>query len=210
MLKVDNNKLITLEEAQNILKFAKRIYTGRFDGVTIELSDEFAYYPNQLKITIAEEFADEAEENTVLDILKHVNNEFNADFDINLRSVSIQALLHEMGHHIDFDGKMFTGQFDDYMEENCFCRAIFSDLSKEFSNRVDDYYERLLDLSIEEKEDEEIIFEMKEKEIELVEFEKFLDDSYRRIPAEYAADEFSARFFMTYLRGYKKCNYQVC
>ena len=209
MNKIDNNVLLNLEEANDILRFVKRIYTGRFDGVFIEEGDEFAYYPQELKITIARQF-DEDEEEAVLNILRHVNKEFNADFDLDLRTVSVQALLHEMGHHIDFDGKILTNRIDEYLEDNWYCRTIFNELSTEFSNKVDAFNDRLRDLNpFDIDNDEELRFELAEKELELREFNDYLDTAYRMIPSEYAADEFSARIFMTYIKPYKKNNYQV-
>ena len=209
MNKIDNNTLLSLEEANNILKFVKRIYTGRVDGVFIEEGDEFAYYPQELKITIARQFNEDDEE-AVLDILRHVNKEFGADFDINLRTVSVQALLHEMGHHIDFDGKIFTNRIDEYLEDNWYHRAMFNELSQEFSNRVDEFNDRLRDLDpFEIDNNEELRFELAEKEVELREFNDYLDLAYRMIPSEYAADEFSARVYMSRLRPYKRNNYQV-
>lgn len=202
---MDNNKLINLEEARNILKFAKRIYRA-LDGVVVEYGDTFAYYPNELVITIPEEFP---EEEQGMRILEHVNKEFNATFEYNLREMSIQALCHEMGHHMDFEGKYMTCKLDDYLEADDYNRQLFQEACAAFSNKVNDYFAELEEYQAMEEVDEELEFILERKEIELKKEDEAIDTLYRLIPTEYAADEFSARFFMTYLRGYKKCNYNV-
>ena len=116
---MNKNGIITLSEAERILQFAKRIYP-LLNGVFIEYGNEFAYYPNEFKITIPEEFV---EEHTGMKILKHVNEEFGATFEYNLREMSIQALLHECGHHMDFEGKIFVetccfGSLDSIITDN--------------------------------------------------------------------------------------------
>lgn len=202
---MDNNKLINLEEARNILKFAKRIYRA-LDGVVVEYGETFAYYPNELVITIPEEFP---EEEQGMRILEHVNKEFNATFEYNLREMSIQALCHEMGHHMDFEGKYMTCQLDDYLEADDYNRQLFQEACAAFSSKVDDYFVELEEYNAMEEVDEELEFILERKEIELRKEDEAIDILYRLIPTEYAADEFSARFFMTYLRGYKRCNYNV-
>ena len=202
---MDNKKLISLEEARNILKFAKRIYRA-LDGVTVEYGDTFAYYPNELVITIPEEFP---EEEQGMRILEHVNKEFNATFEYNLREMSIQALCHEMGHHMDFEGKYMTCKLDDYLEADDYNRQLFQEACAAFSNKVNDYFAELEEYQAMEEVDEELEFILERKEIELKKEDEAIDTLYRLIPTEYAADEFSERFFMTYLRGYKKCNYNV-
>ena len=199
------NQLINIEEARNILKFAKRIYRT-LDGVEIEYGDAFAYYPNELIITIPESF-DDVEQG--MNILKHVNEEFNATFEYNLREMSIQALCHEMGHHIDFEGKIMTQRIEDYMMADCMNRQIYENVCKSFRNKVNDYFDRLEAYEAYEEVDEDIELAFENERIELQFEDEEIDKLYRMIPTEYAADEFSARFFMTYLRGYKRCNYEL-
>lgn len=202
---MDNNKLIKLEEAERILQFAKRIYP-LLNGVYVEYGDTFAYYPNEFKITIPEEFNDER---VGMKILKHVNEEFGATFEYNLREMSIQALLHECGHHMDFEGKIFTQQIDEYMMYDDYNRHMYEEVIHEFNDRARAYVEQLEEYEASDERDEEIEFVLEEKRIQLEFEDDELDELYRTIPTEYAADEFSARFFMTYLRPYKRCNYNL-
>jgi hypothetical protein len=202
---MDNNKLINLEEAERILQFAKRIYP-LLNGVYVEYGDTFAYYPNEFKITIPEEFDDEQ---VGMKILKHVNEEFGATFEYNLREMSIQALLHECGHHMDFEGKIFTKQIDEYMMYDDYNRHMYEEVIQDFNNRAREFVEQLDEYEASDERDEEIEFALETKRIQLEFEDEELDSLYRTIPTEYAADEFSARFFMTYLRPYKRCNYNL-
>ena len=202
---MNNNKIITLPEAERILQFAKRIYP-LLNGVYVEYGDSFAYYPNEFKITIPEEFDDEQ---AGMKILEHVNKEFDAEFKYNLREMSIQALLHECGHHMDFEGKIFTQQIDEYMMYDNYNRHIYEEVIDEFNDKARAYVEQLEEYEASDERDEEIEFVLEEKRIQLEFEDDELDELYRTIPTEYAADEFSARFFMTYLRPYKKCNYSL-
>lgn len=202
---MNNNKIITLPEAERILQFAKRIYP-LLNGVYVEYGDSFAYYPNEFKITIPEEFN---EEQTGMKILKHVNEEFGATFEYNLREMSIQALLHECGHHMDFEGKIFTQQIDEYMMYDNYNRHIYEEVIDEFNDKARAYVEQLEEYEASDERNEEIEFILEEKRIQLEFEDDELDELYRTIPTEYAADRFSARFFMTYLRPYKACNYNL-
>jgi len=202
---MDNNKLINLEEARNILNYAKRV-RPLLNGLTVEYGDVFAYYPNEFKITIPEVF-DDVE--VGMNILEHVNEEFGAEFELNLREMSIQALLHECGHHLDFEGKIMTNQIEGYLEADCINRGIYENINKQFSNKVDDYLERLEQYEALDVVDRDTEFELEQKRMELAQEDYEIDMLYRMIPTEYAADEFSARFFMTYLRGYRACNFDI-
>ena len=202
---MNNNRIITLPEAERILQFAKRIYP-LLNGVYVEYGDSFAYYPNEFKITIPEEFN---EEQTGMKILKHVNEEFGATFEYNLREMSIQALLHECGHHMDFEGKIFTQQIDEYMMYDNYNRHIYEEVIDEFNDKARAYVEQLEEYEASDERDEEIEFVLEAKRIQLEFEDDELDELYRTIPTEYAADKFSARFFMTYLRPYKACNYNL-
>ena len=196
---------MTLEEAERILQFAKRIYP-LLNGVHIEYGDTFAYYPNEFKITIPKEFNDEK---AGYKILKYVNEEFNADFEYNIKGIYLNALLHECGHHMDFEGKIFTQQIDEYMMCDNYNRHIYEEIIHEFNDKARDYVEQLEEYEASDERDEEIEFVLEAKRIQLEFEDEELDELYRTIPTEYAADEFSARFFMTYLRPYKKCNYSL-
>ena len=202
---MDNNKLINLEEARNILNYAKRV-RPLLNGLTVEYGDVFAYYPNEFKITIPEVF-DDVE--VGMNILEHVNEEFGAEFEFNLREMSIQALLHECGHHLDFEGKIMTNQIEGYLEADCINRGIYEDINKQFSNKVNDYFKRLEQYEALDVVDRDVEFELEQNRIELAQEDYEIDMLYRMIPTEYAADEFSARFFMTYLKPYRLCNYNI-
>lgn len=202
---MNKNRIITLSEAERILQFAKRIYP-LLNGVFVEYGNEFAYYPNEFKITIPEEFV---EEHTGMKILKHVNEEFGATFEYNLREMSIQALLHECGHHMDFEGKIFTQQIDEYMMCDNYNRHLYEEIIHEFNDKARAYVEQLEEYEASDEQDKEIEFALEEKRIQLEFEDDKLDELYRTIPTEYAADEFSARFFMTYLRPYRACNYNL-
>lgn len=201
------NKIIDLNEARNIVKFAKRIYP-LLNGVTVEYGDVFAYYPNEFRITIPEQL-DEKDISACTLILEHVNREFGAEFEINLREMSIHALLHEIGHHLDLEGKIFTQCIDEYLMADNYNRSLFDDACNDFKTRVDDFLEEVDNYEVSDEEDEELEFTLEQKQILLEKEDEALDILYRLIPTEYAADEFGARFFMTYLRGYKRCNYCV-
>ena len=200
-----NNKLINLLEAERILQFAKRIYP-LLNGVYVEYGDTFAYYPNEFKITIPEEFDDEQ---AGMKILEHVNEEFGATFEYNLREMSIQALLHECGHHMDFEGKIFTQQIDEYMMADNYNRHIYEEIIQDFNSRAREFVERLEEYESLDVVDRDIEFELEQNKIQLEFEDDELDALYRMIPTEHAADEFSARFFMTYLKPYRKCNYSL-
>jgi hypothetical protein len=202
-----NLKSINLEEARNILKFAKRIYRA-LDGVTVEYGDSFAYYPAKLVIEIPKEISEE-DEQAMLEILQYTNKEFNADFELNLRESSIHAFCHEMGHHMDFEGKIMTERIEDYVMADRYNRGLYDIYCEEFKERLNEYHEDLNEYESSDEVDEEIEFILEQKRIDLVYEDKELDYIYRQIPTEYAADEFSARFFMTYLRAYKRCNYEL-
>lgn len=202
---MNNNRIITLSEAERILQFAKRIYP-LLNGVYVEYGDTFAYYPNEFKITIPEEFDDEQ---VGMKILEHVNKEFNAEFEYNLREMSIQALLHECGHHMDFEGKIFTQQIDEYMMNDNYNRHMYEEIIQDFNSRAREFVERLEEYESLDIVDRDIEFELEQNKIQLEFEDDELDALYRMIPTEHAADEFSARFFMTYLRPYKKCNYSL-
>ncbi len=202
---MDNNRIINIDEARAILQFAKRIKPA-LNGLEIEYGEVFAYYPNDLVITIPEEFD---EYDLGMSILKHVNKEFNASYEYNLREMSIQALLHECGHHLDFEGKIFTQRIEDYMKADAYNRYMYENAIQDFNERAKNFVYELEEYAANEETDEELEFILEQKRIDLDMEDDALDILYRLIPTEYAADEFSARFFMTYLRPYRKCNYNI-
>ena len=202
---MDNNKIMNLEETRALLKFAKRIFP-LLNSLRVEYGDCYAYYPNEQKITIPKEFK---EERLGMAILKHVNEEFGANYEYNLREMSIQAFLHECGHHMDFEGKIFTQRIDEYMMADNYNRTIYEQAIQDFNERAKEFVEALDAYEMQDEQDEELEFILERNRIELEFEDEELDELYRMIPTEYAADEFSARFFKTHLRGYKACNYIV-
>ncbi len=202
---MDNNRIMNLEETRALLKFAKRIFPA-LNGLYVEYGDVYAYYPNEQKITIPMEFD---EVHLGMSILEHVNKEFGVNFEYNLREMSIQAFLHECGHHLDFEGKVFTQQIDSYMMADNYNRFIYEQAIQDFNERAKAFVDALEEYEASEETDEELEFTLEKNRIELEFEDEELDMLYRMIPTEYAADEFSARFFRTHLRGYKKCNYNV-
>ena len=88
-------------------------------------------------------------------------------------------------------------------------RHLYEEVIHDFNNRTRAYVEQLEEYEASDERDEEIEFTLEEKRIQLEFEDNELDELYRTIPTEYAADEFSARFFMTYLRPYRACNYNL-
>ena len=202
-----NMKPINLEEAKNILKFAKRIYKS-LNGVTVEYGDSFAYYPNRLVIEIPKEISYE-DELAMLEIVEYANAKFNADFELNIRECSLHAFCHEMGHHINFEGMAMTNRIEDYVMADSYNRYLYESYCEEFKERTLEYYDEIDEYESSGEFNEEIEFVLEQKRIDLIYEDKKLDYLYRQIPTEYAADEFSARFFMAYLKAYRKCNYEL-
>ena len=202
-----NNKPINIEEARNILKFAKRIYRA-LDGVTVRYGRVFAYYPNELVIEIPRRISEEDQE-TMIEILKYSNEEFNTDFEYNIRESSIHAFCHEIGHHMDFEGKYMTNSLEEYLMADHYNRDLYDSFCNEFAMKAQAFATILDQYEAEDEVDEELELVFEQNRIELIYEDEELDLLYRAIPTEYAADEFSARFFMTYLRAYRQCNYEI-
>ena len=205
MLYLDKNKMneiVTLEEANDILAMAKRLYSGILDGIYIEYDDNgYAFcriYDDdgslgarhiQIFETPNDELIEVGEK-----ILKYVNEEFDANLAINLKTISIHALCHEIGHAIDFRMKEIL-QNEDYEDE-------VNEEYNYFYNAVQGYYEEM-DALAEYMYDNEITVadESVEKWMQdLDAYKDYLDYSYRQITTEYAADKFSCHFIKTHLR----------
>jgi hypothetical protein len=179
-----------------ILREGKRIYPGIIDDLFVaENFSGYAYcrVDGERYISIYPECDDKLFE-TGSKIVRYVNKEFNSQFKQNLKTISIVAFCHEIGHAIDFEMHKMLGD-DEYQEK----------INKEFVSYYSDameYYE----------EYDEFVEYANEKELELddaslVEWkcnlerkENEIDYKYRRVSSEYAADEFSAFFMNTYMR----------
>lgn len=193
------NDVITIQEAEKILEIAKDAYPGLIDDVFICYDDEMGYsftrtHSGEKYITIYSEFPywDDLEE-VGEKILSYVNDQFNADFKLNMKVETINAFCHEIGHAIDFAQKERDN--DHYYEP--------------ITDEEYDYYR------IQAHKVREEILEFKEYcymyDIEfdddcvaewynyIVEMQDDLDYEYRMITTEYFADEFSVEFMYKYL-----------
>lgn len=208
MLLIDKNtnmdSVVTMEEANEILTMAKRLYPGFLDGVFLEYSSGgYAYYHDKDENLRIIELIDKDEEDdfslekldeTGKKILKYVNSEFNANFALNLKTQTIHAICHEIGHAIDFAKNDFLENYR-YEEEIRYEYNYFYSQVDEFKYEIKSLYDFMDEYGIEENE--EFIDNWKR---EIDKMEDQLDYDYRQITSEYKADEFATFFMKTYLR----------
>jgi hypothetical protein len=202
---INKDDMITLEEANEILAYAKRIYPGQLSGITIKEGRPFAFYHEPGKkwyITIPvyiddmEEF-DKVSEN----IINHINKEFNSNIAHTMKAKSINALCHEIGHAVDRANSLVCNPYyDDILDEQ------YDDFYS-YANKMYNYlYEIEPDIWMEEGDfDTEEEWQEHQKYCdeynkEYQETMEELDHEYRLIPAEYTADKFSVDFMNTHLR----------
>lgn len=203
----NKNEMITLEEANEILTMAKRLYPGQLSGVYIEEDMDFALYRDSDKgmrrITIptlefddgeyyedynVEDFAEIGEK-----VINHINREFGYDFEPNIKTMCIHAVCHEIGHAIDFYTQEYLGN-NDY-EECCDEEyEVFYRNTHMYHQAVDDLNDYIEEYGI--YVDHEVIKSMTD-DIRVI--ENRLDREYRLITSERNADEFGAHFMNTYL-----------
>ena len=194
---VNMNEIITLEEAEMILREAKRLYPGIIDDVfVVEHPSGYAYCrtnDGERYISIFPYCDDELPE-IGLRIIKHINKEFNSEFAQNLKTITINAFCHEIGHAIDFEMHKMLG--DDYYEEDADeeYQYFYEDVSAYYAE-YDDFEDYALrnDLALNDIALAEWKYDLEQQKAEL-------DHSYRMITTEYAADKFSAYFMNTYMR----------
>lgn len=198
----NKNEMITMEEAEAILKMAKRLYPGPLSGVEIDYDEHFALYRDLVsgeRIILIPDVDDydfnEEEFNRIgKNILEHVNAVHGYDFDTNTKTKCIHALCHEIGHAIDFYYQNYLGNenYEDDVEEEYY---EFYQSTHRYHAAMDALRKYMDEYGIEGNE--EVIENMK-IDIEMIESE--LDYDYRMITSEKAADVFSAHFMATHLR----------
>lgn len=194
---VNMNEIITLEEAEMILREAKRLYPGIIDDVFVtESFTGYAYCRannGERYIEIFPELNDELPE-IGLRIIKHINKEFNSEFAENLKTITINAFCHEIGHAIDFEMHKMLG--DDYYEEGADeeYQYFYEDASAYYAE-YDDFEDYAWENDLELND-----IALAEWKYDLDQQKAELDYNYRMITTEYAADKFSAYFMNTYMR----------
>lgn len=202
------NEIITLEEAEIILEGVKNLFPGIIDDVyVVENPAGYAYnrseeggkwidiYPKCTDLTSRVGLKMIKNINRVgLKIIKHINNEFKSNFAQNLKTITINAFCHEIGHAIDFEiHKMLNDEtYEDDAEEQY---NYFFIESSYYYDELDDFenyaYENDIDV-------EHVQLDAWRKHLE--EIEEELDRKYRMIITEYAADKFSAEFMNAYMK----------
>ena len=203
----DKNEMITIEEAQDILNMAKRLYPGQLSGVYIEEDMDFALCRDLnlgiRKITIPLLTFDDGEyyeeyniENFVEigeKVINHINKEFGCNFEPNIKTMCIHAVCHEIGHTIDFYTQEYLGNnnYEEYCDKEY--RAYY-DNAHIYYQAVDDLNDYIEEYGIDV--DHEVIKSMTD---DIREIENRLDHAYRLLTPEKHADEFGAYFMNTYL-----------
>ena len=162
---MNNNKCISIEEAKEILEKVKEMYPGIFDRVNIRQGTNFMYSEIFKRIYIADTF----EEYTNLQVygaIDHINNKYGLKIERTIRNASIQALLHELGHHKDFLEKKEAGTYREYREREQSEREEYEKIARKYYN-----------------EEESISIEKAQE----------INKMYREIISEVEADKFSAK-----------------
>lgn len=226
---VDMNELITYDEACEILKEAKRIYP-QLNGIEVYTEDTFSYCRDEYGhyVTIPPQFNKDEIADIGYKILSYINREFDSNFALNLKTISINAFCHELGHCIDFANQKHNPDY----EEDC------DDQYRAFYDKAYDYRDTISDLEYEiyclthdddwddeeDVEDVDIILDLEvletacddeQKKFDYqAQIEKYqnkidslvdeLDNDYRQITSEYHADRFSAKFMNIYMRHIKQ------
>ena len=227
---VDMNELITYDEANEILKEAKRIYP-QLNGLEIYTEESFSYCRDEYGhyVTIPPQYNKDEIADIGHKILSYINKEFDSNFALNLKTISINAFCHELGHCIVFANKKCNPEY----EEDCDKQyEAFYDKAYNYRDTIDDLEYEIYCLireeedshSYDDEEDEDIILDLEDLETACDDDqEKFdyqaqideyqneidslmneLDNDYRHIISEYHADEFSAEFMNVYMRHIKQ------
>ena len=141
-----------------------------------------------------------------ISILEDLNNQFNLNLKNFPLTRFIHAFLHELGHHMDIGDANIT-ELEQYMEK-------YLDYDAEIKMRTMANNHRLVNtlddmkyyIELAEEDDiapgqffnrmDELVESYNELRLERIE----IDNDYRRNPAEYAADAFSAKILDKYLR----------
>ena len=200
----NKNEMITMEEAEEILKMAKRLYPGPLSGVELDWDESFALLrqPNGERYVLIpdtddEYFNQEEFDRISTNILEHVNKTYGYNFANNTKTKCLHAICHEIGHAIDFYQQEFRGNYyyEDSVQEEY---NDFYDSTSAYHRAVEDLNDYLAQEEFEI--DEDVVKEMR---AEIDEIESELDYEYRMITSEAAADKFSAYFMTTHLRYLK-------
>jgi hypothetical protein len=206
MLMINKNtnmeEVITMEEAYDILNMAKRLYPGFLDGVFIDYGESFAYYHDKDENIQCIELVDvndydfsETELRTSSEkILTYINSEFDTNFAMNLKTMTIHAICHEIGHAIDFAKNDFLQNYN-YEKGIRHEYDFFYSQANAFRKEILELDKYMREHDIEENKD---FIDNWKKNIDKMENE--LDYDYRQITSEYEADKFAAYFMKTHLR----------
>ena len=223
---VDMNELITYDEACEILKEAKRIYP-QLSGIEIYTEDTFSYCRDEYGhyVTIPPQFNKDEIADIGYKILSYINKEFDSNFALNLKTISINAFCHELGHCIDFANQKHNPDYEKDCDDQY---RAFYDKAYNYRDTIDDLEYEIYCLIREEEdshsyEDEEELEDLEtacddetkengydyqadidycQSKIDSLMDE--LDNDYRHITSEYHADEFSAEFMNIYMRHIKQ------
>lgn len=224
---VDMNELITYDEACEILKEAKRIYP-QLSGIEVYTEDTFSYCRDEYGhyVTIPPQFNKDEIADIGYKILSYINKEFDSNFALNLKTISINAFCHELGHCIDFANQKHNPDY----EEDCDAQyRAFYEKAYDYRDTIDDLEYEIYCLmrekedshNYEDEEDEDIILDLETAcDDETIKFDyqadidncqskidslmDELDNDYRQITSEYHADRFSAKFMNIYMRHIKQ------
>lgn len=223
---VDMNELITYDEACEILKEAKRIYP-QLSGIEVYTEDTFSYCRDEYGhyVTIPPQFNKDEIADIGYKILSYINKEFDSNFALNLKTISINAFCHELGHCIDFANQKHNPDYEKDCDDQY---RAFYDKAYNYRDTIDDLEYEIYCLSTGindfEEDEEDVILDLEDLETacddETIKFDyqanieslqdeidslmDELDNDYRQITSEYHADRFSAKFMNIYMRHIKQ------
>ena len=200
----------SIEKAQALLDYIKEV--GDEDSTLLEIvrieidNDEhptFGYQPITKTIYMTTEPLESSQDKKIIEYM-------NREFGLNLKNIAlvryIHAFLHELGHHLDI-GNANMNRLQEYMDD-------YFEYDFEIKNRTminTEYMCEIIDCmedAIENIKEDKISFSnffsiMDEMILDYMKIRNErieIDDDYRRNPAEYAADAFTAKIFNNYLR----------
>ena len=127
------DRCINIEEAKEILEKVKEMYPGIFEKVNIRQSTNFMYSETFKRVYIAETFEEYTESQTY-GVIDHINNKYGLKIERNIRNASIQALLHELGHHKDYLEKREAGTYREYKEKEQREREEYEEIALRYYN----------------------------------------------------------------------------
>lgn len=200
----------SIEKAQALLDYIKTVSEEDsilLEKVSIDFDEDehpaFGYQPISKTIYISIEPLEGSQD---IKIIEYMNKEFNLNLKNFPLTRFIHAFLHELGHHMDIGDANIT-ELEQYMEK-------YLDYDAEIKMRTMANNHRLVNtlddmkyyIELAEEDDiapgqffnrmDELVESYNELRLERIE----IDNDYRRNPAEYAADAFSAKILDKYLR----------